>query len=475
MTAGSPTRDLARSTARRRPGPAATGRARSGAADEVEHRREIVDRAGHQADAVQRAAGRHQSDGADQSPGRFEARDPVQGRRHPARAGRVGGHGERDLAEGDGEGGPRTRPAGDEVARRRRCAGCRTGVRVPFSPVANWSRLVLPIRTAPGVEEPRRPPERSRWRRYAYSGQASVVGQPATSMLSLTANGMPNSGSVVGTSSPSSSAHRALDDRASEATVIQTPSSPRSTMSVRTRTADLPRSVGSARQIPAQQLTDRRTGRGPGWPSPSQAASPCGRLSTDLDFGRRQRGVTAVFRPRRFHLSRAPAATQWAEVDGEAAPAARLRSGRSGEEAPLPVLLEGAQHELSRSLVSRAASELLVPSDPGRGPEGGRLPPEVGRHRALQLQQDGRDGQVELAVAGQRDHGRVEGAVGVVLGQFVSGSSTAARISSRRHRTSASRVGRPATASAGTPVRRHDARAERADRTARRCRVRTAR
>ena len=64
------------------------------------------------------------------------------------------------------------------------------GVRVPFSPVANWSRLFLPISMAPASS--------SRWTTgavrsatYAYPGQASVVGQPATSMLSFTPNGMP--------------------------------------------------------------------------------------------------------------------------------------------------------------------------------------------------------------------------------------------------------------------------------------------
>ncbi len=35
------------------------------------------------------------------------------------------------------------------------------GVRVPFRPVANWSRFVLPTRIAPGVQQPLRPPVRS--------------------------------------------------------------------------------------------------------------------------------------------------------------------------------------------------------------------------------------------------------------------------------------------------------------------------
>ena len=65
--------------------------------------------------------------------------------------------------------------------------------RVPASPVANWSRLVLPTSTAPAS------------RSFCTAGavlsgtyekeeQAAVVGIPATSMLSFTAKGNPASG-----------------------------------------------------------------------------------------------------------------------------------------------------------------------------------------------------------------------------------------------------------------------------------------
>src|SRR5579871_5961918 len=62
--------------------------------------------------------------------------------------------------------------------------------RTPTSPVANWSRFVFPIRIPPA----------SRIfcttvavvvASYANAGQPAVVGRPATSMLSLTAKGIP--------------------------------------------------------------------------------------------------------------------------------------------------------------------------------------------------------------------------------------------------------------------------------------------
>ena len=67
---------------------------------------------------------------------------------------------------------------------------------MPIRPVANWSRLVLPIRIAPGRLKPL--DDRRRAFRHVSEGRAArVVGSPATSMLSLTANGMPNSGRAV--------------------------------------------------------------------------------------------------------------------------------------------------------------------------------------------------------------------------------------------------------------------------------------
>src|SRR5580658_4062320 len=64
------------------------------------------------------------------------------------------------------------------------------GERVPTRPVANWSRLVLPTTMAPASRN-RRTTVASDLGTYANSGQAAVVGQPATAMLSLTAKGTP--------------------------------------------------------------------------------------------------------------------------------------------------------------------------------------------------------------------------------------------------------------------------------------------
>ena len=78
------------------------------------------------------------------------------------------------------------------------------GERVPTSPVANWSRLALPTRIAPASRN-RATTSASSVGTYAAPGHAAVVGTPATSMLSLTTNGTPNSGSDAG-STPASAA-----------------------------------------------------------------------------------------------------------------------------------------------------------------------------------------------------------------------------------------------------------------------------
>src|SRR6266702_4018633 len=67
------------------------------------------------------------------------------------------------------------------------------GERVPTSPVANWSRLVLPIGTAPAAMSRRTATEDST-AGVVSVGQPAVVGTPATSMLSLTAKRIPASG-----------------------------------------------------------------------------------------------------------------------------------------------------------------------------------------------------------------------------------------------------------------------------------------
>src|SRR4051794_8296048 len=80
------------------------------------------------------------------------------------------------------------------------------GERVPTSPVANWSMFVLPTGTAPASSS-RRTAVAERAAGSVRAGQAAVVGIPATSMLSLTANGSPASGpSSAGASAATSAA-----------------------------------------------------------------------------------------------------------------------------------------------------------------------------------------------------------------------------------------------------------------------------
>ena len=100
------------------------------------------------------------------------------------------------------------------------------GDRVPFSPVANWSRFVLPTRMAPASSSLRTAVAVSTGA-YAKPGHAAVVSQPATSMLSFTANGMPHSALAGSGSVPSSVAAVSARSRSS---AIQTPSSPRDRM-----------------------------------------------------------------------------------------------------------------------------------------------------------------------------------------------------------------------------------------------------
>ena len=64
------------------------------------------------------------------------------------------------------------------------------GERTPTRPVANWSRLVLPTTIAP-ASRTRCTAVADSSGTWANSGQALVVGRPATSMLSLTAIGTP--------------------------------------------------------------------------------------------------------------------------------------------------------------------------------------------------------------------------------------------------------------------------------------------
>src|SRR4051794_9780420 len=84
------------------------------------------------------------------------------------------------------------------------------GERVPTRPVANWSMFVLPTSRAPASSS-RRTTVADRAAGSVRAGQAAVVGIPATSMLSFTANGSPASGpSAAGASAaaPASSSSR---------------------------------------------------------------------------------------------------------------------------------------------------------------------------------------------------------------------------------------------------------------------------
>ena len=67
------------------------------------------------------------------------------------------------------------------------------GERAPTSPVASWSRFTLPTKMAPASTR-RCTTGAEAEGTYARSGHATVVGTPPTSMLSLTAKGMPKSG-----------------------------------------------------------------------------------------------------------------------------------------------------------------------------------------------------------------------------------------------------------------------------------------
>src|SRR5262245_803614 len=64
------------------------------------------------------------------------------------------------------------------------------GVRTPTRPVANWSRLVLPMTMAPAARR-RATQVASLPGSYEKAGQAAVVGRPLTSILSLIASGTP--------------------------------------------------------------------------------------------------------------------------------------------------------------------------------------------------------------------------------------------------------------------------------------------
>ncbi len=103
------------------------------------------------------------------------------------------------------------------------------GLRVPTRPVANWSRLVLPITTAPALRS-RATQVASRAGRYSYEGAPAVVGSPATSMLSLTAATRPASGSCSPAATAASIAAASARASAAGRSVIQTSGRPTASM-----------------------------------------------------------------------------------------------------------------------------------------------------------------------------------------------------------------------------------------------------
>ena len=98
------------------------------------------------------------------------------------------------------------------IAGSKLLRGTGKGVRTPTSPVANWSRLVLPIGMAPAARRRATavavaPAVRLK------SGQAAVVATPARSMLSLMAKGSPHKGRATGSNRPSAARARAASRR----------------------------------------------------------------------------------------------------------------------------------------------------------------------------------------------------------------------------------------------------------------------
>ena len=178
------------------------------------HGGRVGDGAGEHRRAVEAAHRRDDADGAHPPDGRLEPDDPVQRRRHPARAGGVGAEGERHQPERHGHGRAGARSARHErrvehVRRRavRRAGADQAGGELVEVGLADDDRA---RRRAAGRRRRRR-----RRARTPRPGTPAVVGTPATSMLSLTTNGMPYSGSVAGSTpaSAAASAQRRVDAR----------------------------------------------------------------------------------------------------------------------------------------------------------------------------------------------------------------------------------------------------------------------
>ena len=153
-----------------------------------------------------------------QPAGRLEPDDPVQRGRHPARAGGVGAQREATTPAATATALPELDPP-EIRSPPNTLSHAPYGERVPVRPVANWSRLVLPTRIAPASSSRRDAAARAGRACRRTPGRPAVVGSPATSMLSLTANGTPYSGgscAVRRGQSPSSSAARACSVAASK-------------------------------------------------------------------------------------------------------------------------------------------------------------------------------------------------------------------------------------------------------------------
>ena len=172
-----------------------------------EHPRRVGDGQREDRDAIEAAARRHDAARADEPRRRLQPDDVVEARRHAARAGGVGAERERHVAARDRDGRSRARAAADalgveRVRPRRTASACRRG---RSRTGRGWScrrRRRRPRSAAHGGA--------CGGGDVANAGHAAVVGRPATSMLSFTANGTPKSGIVVGARPRSRSARRAL-------------------------------------------------------------------------------------------------------------------------------------------------------------------------------------------------------------------------------------------------------------------------
>ena len=351
---------------------------------------DVVDVPGHQADAVQRPAGRHQPDRADQPARGLEADDAVEGGGYATGSRGVGGDGERHLAERDGQRGAGAGAAGDQLAAvdapRDRVGGAgavQAGgelVEVGLADVAGH-----PPRSAVAPPAPsRRPRTRSR-------GTPASSAQPAMSMLSLTPNGIPNSGSVLAPGRFSIPAAAASSSRAGPSTATCR----------RHRGRD---GVGDSGRRSSSAIRCRpRVSQDLGYRRPIDG--PCASTAMIVDCRQMMANRYVPCVDRVIDATRGPDSACGRGLERGDDRAGSLVSAPSG---------------------SPGAADAVI------GPVMAGLLAQVRRHRQLQLEQDRLERDVQLTVVGELDHGGVERAVRVVASEFIGGS---------RIRSSASRTG----------------------------------